>query len=141
MKVVRLDDIRDSSREVHCPKGGFTSFRFLLARDGMGFSLHKTVIPAGLPQHWHYKNHLEACYCVSGKALLTNARTGQYWAIAPDTCYVLDKHDDHTFEALEDTVLISVFNPPVTGDEVHGPDGSYAIDIDHALWNQTKELA
>lgn len=91
----------------------------------MGFSLHKTVIPAGPPQHWHYKDHLEACYCVSGKGLLTNLRTGQYYAIQPDCCYVLDEHDNHTFEALEDTVLISVFNPPVTGREVHGADGSY----------------
>lgn len=137
MKVVRLDDIRGSCREVHCPNGGFTSFRFLLARDSMGFSLHKTVIPAGPPQHWHYKNHLEACYCISGKGLLTNYRTGQYWAIYPDVCYVLDKHDDHTFEALEDTVLISVFNPPVTGTEVHLHDGSYAVDVDETLWRLT----
>lgn len=130
MKVIRLDEIQGTDREVPCPRGGFISNRFLLAQDGMGFSLHKTVIPAGPPQHWHYKEHLEACYCIAGKGLLTNLRTGQYYAIAPDTLYVLDQNDDHTFEALEDTVVISVFNPPIIGREVHDADGSYpALDI------------
>jgi L-ectoine synthase len=128
MKVVRAQKIVGTDRDVNCPKGGFNSLRFLLAKDGMGFSLHKTTIPVGPPQHWHYKHHLEACYCISGKGLLTNLTTGEYYAIAPDSVYVLDNHDDHQFEALETTVLISVFNPPVTGREVHGDDGSYRIE-------------
>ena len=53
----------------------------LLESDGMGYGMTKTVIPVGERQHWHYKNHLESCYCVSGKGLLTNAVTGEYWAI------------------------------------------------------------
>lgn len=93
----------------------------------MGYTMTKTVIPVGQPQRWHYKQHLESCYCVSGKGLLVNEATGEYWAIAPDTTYVLDNHDAHTFEALEDTVLICVFNPPLTGREVHQEDGSYAV--------------
>ena len=128
MKVVRAQKIVGTDRDVNCPKGGFNSLRFLLAKDGMGFSLHNTTIPVGPPQHWHYKHHLEACYCISGKGLLTNLTTGEYYAIAPDSVYVLDNHDDHQFEALETTVLISVFNPPVTGREVHGDDGSYRIE-------------
>jgi L-ectoine synthase len=44
--------------------------------------------------------------------------------------YALDKHDVHYVKALEDTVLISVFNPPVTGREVHDADGSYAAPVD-----------
>lgn len=91
----------------------------------MGFSLHRTEIPKGQPQHWHYKNHLEACYCVSGIGWLTNLQTREQFYIKPGTCYVLDNHDDHAFQALEDVVLISVFNPPVAGCEVHREDGSY----------------
>lgn len=132
MRVRRLRDIAGTPREVRCPHGGFTSFRFLLARDGMGFSLHKTVIPKGPSQHWHYTQHVEACYCVSGHGRLTNLTTGEVYGIVPDTCYILDQHDDHTFEALEDTVLISVFNPPVTGQEVHLADGSYlSAEVPH----------
>lgn len=125
MKVIGMADLAGTDREVKCPRGGFTSYRALLAKDGMGFSLHKTVIPEGRPQHWHYKNHLEACYCVSGGGVLRNLSSGARYLIAPDMLYVLDKHDDHTFEAWRDTVLISVFNPPVIGNEVHGEDGSY----------------
>lgn len=128
MKVIRNKEIKGTKREVRCPNGGFTSFRYLLEGDGMGFSLHRTEIPKGTPQHWHYKNHLEACYCVSGTGWLVNLKTRERRLIKPDTCYALDKHDDHTFEALEDVVLISVFNPPVTGREVHGEDGSYKLE-------------
>ncbi len=127
MKVIRNKDIAGSKREVDCPKGGFTSFRYLLAKDGMGFSLHRTEIPKGEPQHWHYTNHLEACYCISGKGWLVNLATRERFYIKPDTMYALDKNDDHTFEALEDVVLISVFNPPITGRETHQEDGSYSL--------------
>lgn len=132
MKVIDINHLEHTEREVRCPRGGFVSYRFLLARDGMGFSLHKTVIPVGPPQHWHYKQHLEACYCVMGHGTLTNLKTGEKFAIVPDRCYVLDKHDDHTFQAHETTVLISVFNPPVTGKEVHGADGSYSREVTSA---------
>jgi L-ectoine synthase len=128
MKVIRHQDIKGTEREVKCPKGGFTSFRYLLARDGMGFSLHETRIPKGERQFWHYKNHLEACYCVIGDGLLWNETTGEAFAIYPGVCYVLDKNDEHSFQAVNDVMLISVFNPPVTGTEVHNEDGSYEIE-------------
>lgn len=125
MNVIRVDNLKDTDREVHCPRGGFVSYRALIASDGMGFSLHKTVIPAGDPQHWHYKRHKEACYCISGRGYLTDNATGQVHEILPGTIYVLDNHDDHQFVAITEVVLISVFNPPVTGQEVHDDDGSY----------------
>lgn len=125
MVVRTIGEIIGTEREVHGE--GFTSLRLLLARDGMGFSVHKTVIPKGGPYHWHYTHHLEACYCVQGSGILTNLETRKTYAIIPDTIYVLDNHDDHTFQALSDTVLISIFNPPVTGQEVHNADGSYSL--------------
>lgn len=127
MNVIRNKDVAGTKQEVHCPNGGFVSFRYLIEKDGMGFSVHRTEIPKGKPQHWHYKNHLEACYCVSGQGLLRNLKTRELFYIKPGTLYALDKHDDHTFEAVEDVVLISIFNPPVTGNEVHQEDGSYKI--------------
>lgn len=125
MKVVTLDEVIESGLAVECPKGGFVSYRYLTQSDGMGFGLHKTMLPKGDVHRWHYKNHLEACFCVSGLALLTNEATGKKFYIRPDSCYVLDKNDPHTFRALTDTVLISVFNPPVKGGELHREDGSY----------------
>ena len=105
MKTVKTSD-RKAIQVTGC-----TSIRLLTSADNMGFSVNKTMVPKGAPQHWHYKHHLEACYCVSGKGVLTSFETGDCFTIEPETMYVLDKHDDHTFQAIKDTVLISIFNP------------------------------
>jgi len=123
MKVRTIKEITNTDRHVHGE--GFESLRLILAKDEMGFSVHKTIIPQGPPCHWHYTHHLEACYCVQGWGELTNLRTGEVFTIVPDTIYILDNHDDHTFQAISDTILISIFNPPVTGREIHNEDGSY----------------
>lgn len=125
MFVTRIHDIEGTARDVQFPAEGFRSLRLLLARDGMGFSVHQTRLPKGLKETWHYTRHLEACYCVSGRALVTDLATGESHIIEPETLYALDQHDRHQFEALEDTVLLSIFNPPVTGTEKHQEDGSY----------------
>lgn len=123
MKVRSIKDIEGTNRDVKFKEG--RSLRVLLDKDGLGFSLHKTIIPKGEKGHWHYKNHQEACYCIKGSGILTNLETKEEFIINIDTTYILDNYDNHTFEALEDVVLISVFNPPIVGDEIHQKDGSY----------------
>lgn len=123
MRIIKFDDVK----KVHCPDGGFISARYLLESDNMGFSITRTEIPAGNPHIWHYKNHLEACFCVSGKGILGDMSSGDEHQIEPGTLYALDRHDKHMFMALEDTVLICVFNPPLTGDELHDEDRSYPV--------------
>lgn len=125
MQILKISDIKGTEREVQ--GDGFTSLRVLLECDNMGFSLHKTIIPKGEPRHWHYKYHLEACYCISGRGMITNLDNNEVHVITPDTIYVLDHYDNHLFEAKEDTVLISIFNPPVKGTEIHKEDGSYEV--------------
>jgi len=125
MKVVKIKSIEGTDRDVKFKEG--RSIRPVLKKDGMGFSVHKTIIPKGQTGHWHYKNHLESCYCIKGKGLLTNLKTNEAFNIDIDTIYSLDNNDDHTFTAIEDVVLISIFNPPVTGDEIHEKDGSYKL--------------
>ena len=124
MKIIDMNDLKGTERQINFDSG-MISYRALLKKDGMGFTICKTVIPVGPIQRWHYKNHLEACYCICGEGILTNMFTGKSYKIMEDMLYVLDDHDEHTFEALEHTVLISVFNPPLIGHEVHLPDGSY----------------
>ena len=123
MKVIHTKTLIKSPRAVTFTGG--ISLRAILAEDGMGFSINKTVIPKGGPHHWHYKNHLEACYCISGEGILHNLGTGERFFIQPDMIYALDKHDDHTFEALTDVILISIFNPPLKGNETHDQYGNY----------------
>lgn len=104
------------------------SNRIILKSDNMGFGLTKTVIQPGEKVFQHYKNHLESCYCVSGYAILTCAETGKEYGITEGVTYTLDKNDPHYFEAMEETVLICVFNPPLIAREVHREDGSYSLD-------------
>lgn len=123
MKII---DINTMSEERKVDFHAGVSNRILLDEDKMGYTMTKTVIEAGTKEFQHYKNHLESCYCVSGHATLTNALTGEEHEIKEDITYVLDKNDPHYFEAHEKTILICVFNPPLTGKEIHQEDGSYA---------------
>ena len=124
MKIINIKDL-EKDRVVKCPKGGFTSNRILLDEDNMGYTMTKTVIPVNGKQFWHYKQHLESCYCVKGRGELTNKKTGESFEISEDITYVLDKNEAHYFEAFEEVTLICVFNPPLTGKELHKEDGSY----------------
>lgn len=139
MKVIRINELGGTEREVKFTGG--ISYRAILAKDGIGFALMKTVIPKGGPHHWHYKYHKEACYCVRGKGILTDLKTGGSTMITPDCVYIIDKHDDHTFEALEDTVLISVFNPALIGDESHDENGVYQSEEILNQYHRSKEIA
>jgi L-ectoine synthase len=126
MKVVNVLQLRGTARAVDCPNGGFTSLRALLASDKMGFTMTRTTVhPTKHFQKWYYKHHLEACYCIKGRGLL---RVGtRVSKIHPGILYAADKHDKHFFKAIEPTVLLCVFNPPLLGKEVHLEDGSYAL--------------
>lgn len=124
MKIIDVKKLPEE-RKVNFHAG--VSNRILLDSDGMGYTMTKTVIkPEGGKVFQHYKNHLETCYCVRGNATLTNAVTGEEHHITEDIAYVLDSNDPHWFEAHEETVLICTFNPPLTGQEIHQDDGSYA---------------
>jgi quercetin dioxygenase-like cupin family protein len=126
MKVLKTVDL-EKSRKVEFHAG--VSNRFLLESDGAGYTMTKTVIsPSAGRVYQHYKNHHETCYCVSGRAILTCAASGEEFVVEPDTVYILDKNDPHYFEAIEETILICTFNPPLKGSEVHGDDGSYSVD-------------
>ena len=104
---------------------GGISKRIVIKSDGMGFGMCETHIDKGGPYHWHYLNHLEACYCISGNGLLRNLETGEAHPINPGTTYLLDHFDDHEFTAYNEVVLISVFNPPLIGNETHDENGNY----------------
>jgi L-ectoine synthase len=123
MIVRSLAALHDTEREVHAKT--WVSRRLLLAEDGMGFSLHETVLYAGTETRMWYKNHLEAVLCVAGEGEIEDLATGEIHAIAPGTMYALNQHDRHILRARADLRMVCVFNPPCTGRETHDPDGSY----------------
>lgn len=104
----------------------WTSVRMLLADDGMGFSFHITFLEAGSEHVFEYRNHFESVYCMQGSGSITDVASGETHRIKPGVMYALNAHDRHILRAEEELVMACVFNPPVTGKEVHREDGSYA---------------
>jgi L-ectoine synthase len=106
---------------------GWSSVRMLLKNDGMGFSFHITTIYSGAELNMHYQNHFESVYCISGKGTVEDLETGAKHEISPGVMYALDKHDRHILRAEAEMVMACVFNPPVTGREVHDENGAYPL--------------
>lgn len=128
-----IRDLAEASQtERRVDSNGWTSVRLLLKDDGMGFSFHITTIHAGAVLEMEYKNHLESVFCMSGEGSITDLATGETHQIRPGVMYALDKHDRHILSADkgQEMVMACVFNPPVTGREVHGPDGAYPAEIE-----------
>ena len=118
--------IRSKNEVTAVDWGNGRSHRLLVDADGMGFALAHTVVAAGSQSKLQYRRHLEACYCISGKGRVISADGTTTHTIEPGVLYALDAHDAHTLAAAagEDMHLISVFNPPIRGDERHTLDSS-----------------
>lgn len=125
MIVRSLDEISGTERDVEGPT--FASRRFLLASDGVGFSLHDTVLYAGTVTEMWYQNHIEAVYCIEGHATLVDLETDEVHDIRPGTIYTLDGHERHTLTVHDDVRMVCVFNPPLTGGELHDDEGTYPL--------------
>ena len=125
MIVRSFDDLTDTDRHVKTPN--WHSKRIVLAKDGVGFSLHETVLDAGSVNDFWYANHIEAVVCVEGAGELTDKETGTTYPITPGTVYLLDEHEHHQLRPTTRMRMICVFNPPVTGQEVHDENGVYPL--------------
>ena len=124
MIVRDFNKLKDTDRSVSDAQ--WNSVRMLLADDGMGFSFHITTLHAGSEHQFHYKHHFESVFCMQGKGSITDLGTGETHEITPGVMYALNLHDKHILRAEEDLHMACCFNPPVTGNEVHREDGSYA---------------
>jgi len=124
MIVRSLDDLIDTPRDVRGPV--WASRRFLLDEDGVGFTLTETTIEAGAEQILWYKHHVEANYVIEGEGEVENMTTGEVFALAPGSIYVLDQHEKHRLRSVTRMRLVCVFTPALTGRETHDADGAYA---------------
>ena len=128
MIVRTLNEIIDSPRDVRGT--AWASRRFLLAEDGVGFTLTETSIVAGSEQVLWYKHHVEANYVIEGEGEVENMATGEVFALTPGSIYVLDQHERHRLKAYTAMRLVCVFTPALTGRESHDADGSYSAPVD-----------
>lgn len=124
MKVISAIQL-PKDQVVESKIGKFKSERFLVDRDGLGYTVTRTTITPDGPKYWHYKNHTESCLCIEGSGLLRNIKTGEEFEISPGDLYVVTPDDPHEFEAFTSVVLICIFTPALEGTELHNADGSY----------------
>lgn len=123
MIVRRLADILDTERDVKA--ANWNSRRLVLRDDGVGYSVHDTLIHAGTETLIHYQNHLEAVYCIEGEGEVELTESGAIHQIVAGTIYVLDQHDRHLLRARTSMRMICVFAPALSGHEVHDDNGVY----------------
>jgi L-ectoine synthase len=103
--------------------GNGLSRRFLVADDGVGYTVTDTLVRAGTKSRLEYRNHLETCYCIEGSGEVIEL-DGTSHPLVPGTLYALDEHDAHFLVASphEDLRLVCVFSPALRGDESHSLD-------------------
>ena len=127
MIVKKLEDILGTDADVDAE--GWTSRRLIYKDAGMGYSVNDTIIKPGAELEMEYRNHFETVYCIEGAGQVVDLATGQTHDIAPGTIYALNNHDRHVLKANKGTHMrmVCVFNPPLTGREVHDETGAYAV--------------
>lgn len=110
-----------SKTDVHPVEwGNGTSHRLLVEADNMGFAMAHTLVRAGTESKLEYRQNLEACYCIRGSGSVEDT-SGNWYDIVPGVVYALDGNEAHYLRASEheDLELVSIFNPPIRGDEKH----------------------
>jgi L-ectoine synthase len=123
MIVRTTAEVTGTDRDVSA--GAWRSKRIILADDGVGFSFHETTIEADSVSEFHYQHHVEAVWVTEGNGTLTNLETGERHPLGAGTMYLLNGHERHRINCDEQLRMLCVFNPPVTGREVHDESGAY----------------
>lgn len=127
MIVRNLEECRKTHRYVEADNKNWDSTRLVLADDKVGFSFHITRIRPGTETHIHYKHHFEAVFCYEGEGEVETLADGKIHPIKAGDMYLLDENDEHLLRGKEKGMTVAcVFNPPISGREVHREDGSYA---------------
>ena len=125
MFVRTLDDLEALGRIKFPADASFRSARFLTADDGMRFSYNENRVRQGTDLAVWLKHHWEANYIVSGAGEVTDLTTNETWPLAPGTLYVVGPNDRHRLHLTEDECHVSIFWPPLTGNERFDEDGAY----------------
>ncbi|MGW1738634.1 ectoine synthase [Nocardia sp. NPDC001965] len=125
MIVRTTEEITGTDRDVGAE--GWRSKRIVLGGDKVGFSFHETTIQPETTHVFHYQNHVEAVWLVEGEGTLTDLTDNRTYELAPGTMYLLNGHEKHEVRTRTRMRMLCVFNPPVTGQEVHDENGVYPL--------------
>ncbi|WP_300266727.1 ectoine synthase [Microbacterium sp.] len=125
MIVRTIDEITDTDADIQSEN--WRSKRIVLAKEGVGFSVHETTLYAGTVNQFWYANHIEAVFIVEGEGEITDLATGETHQLAPGSLYLLNNHDKHEVRPRTQMRTVCVFNPPITGREIHDENGVYPL--------------
>lgn len=125
MIVRSIDEITDTDADIKSEN--WRSKRIILAKEGVGFSVHETTLYAGTVNRFWYANHIEAVFIVEGEGEITDLGTGETHQLSPGSLYLLNNHDKHEVRPRTQMRTVCVFNPPVTGREIHDENGVYPL--------------
>merc|ERR1719420_163309 len=70
-------DVEREGRRVVASTGTWESRRYFLAKDGVPFSFHHTILYKGATTLIWYKNHYEAVFITAGKGTIEVVKPGQ----------------------------------------------------------------
>ena len=124
--VQHADMLRDAGHEKVVANGEAHSIRMLVKEDCVGFSLSDVRLEAGARANLWYKHHWEANLVIGGQGTVSDSGTGREWPLSYGTMYLVGPRDRHVLEAMEDLHILSVFCPPLSGEEEHDADGALA---------------
>jgi L-ectoine synthase len=89
--------------------------------------VHETVLDAGSINDFWYANHIEAVFVTEGEGELYDKDNDTTYQLAPGSIYVLSGNERHQLRPRTRMTTVCVFNPPVTGREVHDENGVYPL--------------
>lgn len=125
MIVRSIEEITDTEADIKTEN--WRSKRIVLAKEKVGFSVHETTLYAGTVNRFWYANHIEAVFVVEGEGEITDLATGETHQLRPGSLYLLNDHDKHEVRPRTEMRTVCVFNPPITGREVHDENGVYPL--------------
>ena len=125
MFVRSMEQVREEGKALTLARGDVRVVRMLNAEDGLGFSLSRTSVKEGCIQELWYKNHWEANLILEGVLEVTDHASGESHNLGQGDVYCVGPTDKHRLVARSQVELVCIFNPPLTGHEVHDEDGAY----------------
>lgn len=99
--------------------------RPLLSADGAGLSLSDLRTTPGEKIVLWCRNHCEANYLVEGSAEVWDKATDERHALTPGDLFVVGPKDRHRVSNTNGVRFLSIFNPPIRGDERYDGEGGY----------------
>jgi L-ectoine synthase len=124
MFVKRSQDMREAGKEMIVAGGKARTIRMLTQGDDVGFGLSDVHFDVGAEAVLWYKHHWEANHILAGTAEVTDLASKKSWRLKPGMAYYVGPRDRHLVRAITDLHLLSIFSPPLKGDEQHDADGS-----------------